>query len=238
MEKFQVANWNRQLKIRKVREEHAGVSISKLVARVLGRHEALLQTAEGLMDTPEGRSKGATLKKSKEEKRAIAAALPVANAMYLLYLEDKDDEQGSEKAHALKRFKTDYDALPGALTLAETRNVARQAKVPAMKKKLAEEADIDTVELAELDGANETFSQLLSAPKLAQEKGKTKRTALGTALKAADLFVESDLRPATKTMKGEAIPFRDALLEAMRIDDAASPDNGPDDVKPPTDPAG
>src|SRR5438477_5435186 len=44
--------------------------------------------------------------------------------------------------------------------------------------------------------------------------------------KAADLFVDSDLRPATKTMKGEAAGFRDALLAAMRIDDAASPGKG------------
>ncbi|WP_305005899.1 hypothetical protein [Hymenobacter aranciens] len=220
--------------------DHVGVPISKLVTRVLGRHEALLQTAEGLMDTPEGRSAGATLKKSKEKKRAIAAALPVANAMYLLYLEDEDDEQGSEKAHALKRFKTDYDGLPGALTLAETRNVAKQAAVPTMKTKLADEAEIDSEELGELDEANKAFSNLLTAPKLAREKGKTKRTALGTALKAADLFVDSDLRPATKTMKGEAAGFRDALLEAMRIDDAASPGKGPgpDEVKPTPAPAG
>lgn len=235
MEKFQVANWNRQLKIRKVRADYAGVPISKLVTRVLDRHEALLQTAEGLMDTPEGRSEGATLKKSKEEKRAIAAALPVANAMYLLYLEDEDDEQGSEKAHALKRFKTDYDVLPGALTLAETRNVAKQAQT--MKTKLADEADIDAKDLGELAKANDTFSKLLSAPKLAREKGKTKRTALGTALKAADLFIDSDLRPAAKTMKGEATDFRNALLEATRIDDAASPGKGPDEVKPTPDPA-
>jgi hypothetical protein len=236
MDKEQVANWNRHLKIRQVRKEHAGVPVSKLVTRVLDRHEALLQTAEGLMDTPEGRSEGATLKKSKEEKRAIAAALPVANAMYLLYLEDEADAQGSEKAHALKRFKTDYDALPGPLTLAETRNVARQAL--AMKTKLADEADIDADDLGELDKANQAFGELLTAPKLAREKGKTKRTALDTALKAADLFVESDLRPATKTMKGAAADFRDALLEAMRIDDAAGPDKGADDTKPTPDPAG
>ncbi len=160
----------------------------------------------------------ATLKKSAEEKRAIAAALPVANAFYLLYLEDETDPAASEKAHALRCNKTDYVALPAAMALAETRRVAQQAL--ALKAKLASDAGIAKPELDELTAANAAFGQLLAAPKLAIEAGKTNRTALGTALKATDKFVEAKLRPAIKTLSPAFAGLRAALLQAMRIDDA------------------
>lgn len=218
MEKEQVANWNRHLKVRKTRTDNFTVVLSPLVGRVLGRYETLLAEAEALMNTPAGRSQGATLKKSKEELRTIAAAMPVANALYLLYLEDDTDEKGSEKAYALRRNKSDYSTLPAALTLAEAKNVAQQAAPLAAK--LEAEAGIDTDDLKELDAAIASFANMLAAPKTAIATGKTKRTALGTALKAADRFIDTDLRPAIKTMKGAAAGLRDALLEALRIDDA------------------
>ncbi len=218
MEKPQVANWNRQLKVKSVYDAYAGPALPGLVLRVFGQHTALLQAATALMDGPEGRSKGATLKKSEEQQRAIAAALPVANALYLLYLEDETDAQASEKAHALRRNKTDYKALPAAVALTETRRVAQQAQT--LKTKLASDAGIGKPELDELAAANAAFKQLLAAPKLVIEAGKTNRTALGTALKAADKFVEAKLRPATKTLGLAFKGLREALLQALRIDDA------------------
>lgn len=119
MDKTQVTNWNRQLKIRKVRLDNASVPVSAVVQRVFDKHEALLATAEALLDSPVGRSQGATLKKSAEKKRAVAAALPITNALYLLYQEADDAPQ----AYALRRTKTGYAELPAALTLAETKNV-------------------------------------------------------------------------------------------------------------------
>ena len=218
MEKSQVANWNRQLKVKSVYDAYAGPALPGLVLRVFGQHTGLLQMATTLMGGPEGRSAGATLKKSAEEKRAIAAALPVANALYLLHLEDETDDQASEKAHALRRNKTDYVALPAAVALNETRRVAQQAL--ALKAKLASDAGIAKPELDELTAANTAFGQLLVAPKLAIEAGKTNRTALDTALKAADKFVEAKLRPATKTLGPAFKDLREALLQALRIDDA------------------
>ena len=224
MEKNQIANWNRQLKIQTVYDAYTGATLPPLVLRVFGQHTALLQMVTTLMGGPEGRSEGATLKKSAEEKRAIAAVLPVANALYLLHLEDETDDQASEKAHALRRNKTDYTALPAAVALAETRRVAQQAL--ALKTKLASDAGIAKPELDELGAANVAFGQLLAAPKLAIEAGKTNRTALDTALKAADLFVEAKLRPATKTLGTAFTGLREALLQAMRIDDAPGARHG------------
>ena len=218
MDKQQVANWERQLKIRKVAKANAGLALSPLSKRVLAGHEALLAKVQGLLDDPAGRSEGATLQKSKEEKRAVAAALPVANALYLLHREDKADEKGSEKAHALRRNKSDYD-MPAALALAETRNVAKQAK--AMEALLLSESEIEKDDLKELDAANMAFGDLLAAPKLAIEEGKTALKALGAALKAADKYVESDVRPMVKSVRRKFPDFAAALLEAMRIDDAA-----------------
>ena len=82
----------------------------------------------------------------------LRSALPVANALHLLYLEDEEDEQVSEKAYALRLNKSDYSALRGALALAETRNVAQQAQ--GKKDLLEKEADIDSKDLSELDEAN------------------------------------------------------------------------------------
>ena len=201
-----------------MRQAHSGPAVLGLVARVFAWHEELLTQLTTLMKNPAGRSEGATLQKSKQEKRAIAAALPVANALYLLHLEDEDDEQASEKAHALRRNKSAYSALPAALALAETRNVAQQAA--PLKKLLADEAGIGQAALDELTAANEAFSKLLAAPKVAIEAGKNNRSAVSAALKAADKFVEDKLRPAVRTLGDEYRELREALLQAMRIDDA------------------
>ncbi len=220
MDARETARWNGQLKIKKVRETYAATPVSKLVQRVFARHDALVAGIEDLISSPAGRSQGATLKKSAEELRAIAAALPVANALHALYLEDETDEQGSEKAYALRLNKTGYKALPAALSLAETRNVAKQAQT--MKAQLASEADIDQADLADLDDANRKFGNLLAAPKLAREAGKTQNKTVGDALKAAGVFVKTDLRQAAETFKKKHQDFYNALTEAIRIDDAAS----------------
>ena len=224
MDARETARWNGQLKIKKVRQTYADTPVSALVKRVFARHDALLAGIEDLISSPAGRSQGATLKKSAEELRAIAAALPVANALHALYLEDETDAQGSEKAYALRLNKTDYKALPAALSLAETRNVAKQAQT--MKDQLASEADIDQTDLDDLADANQKFGNLLAAPKLAREAGKTQNNAVGSALKAAGAFVKKDLRQAAETFKNKHKDFYNALKEAMRIDDAAGPDSG------------
>jgi hypothetical protein len=232
MDKKQTARWNRQLKIKQVRKDHAAVPVGGLVTRAFARHDALLSAADALMTSPAGRSAGATLQKSAEEKKMIAAVLPVANALHLLYLEDED----GEKAHALRLNKTDYQALPGALALAEVRNVAKQARAQA--KALDEEADLDKDDLDELDEAAEAFSGLLAAPKVAVESGKTTNIALDGALRAADQFVKKEFAAAVELLKRKQRPFYDALREAMRIDDAPGAREASDaDAKKPESPA-
>lgn len=214
MDKQQTARWNRQLKIKQVRTDYADTPVGALVTRRFVRHDELLAAADALMASPAGRSAGATLQKSTEEKKMIAAVLPFANALHLLYLEAEDDE----KAHALRLNKTDYNALPGALALAEVRNVMKQSLAQA--KPLAEEADLDKADLEELHEAAEAFSQLLAAPKVARETGKTTNTALDAALRAADQFVKKELTPAVELLKRKQAKFYNALREAMRVDDA------------------
>lgn len=225
MDKQQTARWNRQLKIKQVRKDHAATPVGGLVTRSFARHDELLTAADTLMASPAGRSEGATLQKSTEEKHMIAVVLPIANALHLLYLEAKDEE----KAHALRLNKTDYQALPGALALAEVRNVAKQARTRA--KPLAEEADLDKANLDELDEAAEAFSQLLTAPKVARETGKAANTALDAALRAADQFVKKEFSAAVELLKRKQPAFYAALREAMRVDDAPGA-RGTDDAKP------
>lgn len=226
MDKQQTARWNRQLKIKQVRKEHAAVPVGELVTRGFARHDALLTAADELMTSPAGRSEGATLQKSTEEKQMVAAVLPIANALHLLYLEAGD----GEKAHALRRNKTDYKALPGALALAEVRNVAKQAHAHA--KELDAEAEIDKADLDELDQAAEVFGQLLTAPKVAIETGKTTNTALDAALRAADQFVKNEFGATVELLKRKQPAFYNALREAMRIDDAPGARSAPDPKKP------
>ena len=215
MDKQQTARWNRQLKIKQVRQDHAATPVGGLVTRSFARHDELLTAADTLLTSPAGRSAGATLQKSAEEKQMIAAVLPLANALHLLYREAGD----GEKAHALRRHKTDYQALPGALALAEVRNVARQARANA--KALAAEADLDQADLDELDEAAAAYAQLLAAPKVARETGKATNSALDTALRAADQFVKLELTPAVELLRRKQPAFYTALREAMRVDDAA-----------------
>ena len=230
MNKDQTARWTRHLKLRQVRRDHAATPVPGVVARAFARHDALLTAADDLMTSPAGRSEGATLQKSTEQKQVVAVVLPIANALHLVYLEANE----VEKAHALRLLKSDYNALPGPLLLAEARNVARQARAhaPALDK----EAGLDAKDLAELDTANEAFNQLLTAPKVSIETGKTTHTALDTALRAADVFVKKELTPAVELLKRKQPKFYDALREAMRIDDAAGP-RTPGDTPPPAKPA-
>jgi hypothetical protein len=222
MDKRQTARWNRQLKIKQVRQDHATTPVGGLVTRSFARHDALLAAADTLMASPAGRSQGATRQKSSEEKKMIAAALPFANALHLLYLEAED----AEKAHALRLHKTAYEGLPGALALAEVRSVAQQARAQAVP--LAAEADLDQADLEELDAAAKAFASLLAAPKVARETGKTTNTSLDTALRAADQFVKTELTPAVELLKRKQPAFYAALREAMRVDDAP----GPRDAEP------
>jgi hypothetical protein len=214
MDKQQTARWNRQLKIKQVRKDHATTPVGGLVTRSFARHDELLKAADALMTSPAGRSEGATIQKSTEEKQMIAAVLPIVNALHLLYLEAEE----VEKAHALRLNKTDYQALPGALALAEVRNVVKQARANA--KDLAAEADLDQADLDELNETAEAFSQLLTAPKVARETGKATNTALDTALRAADQFVKAELTPAVELLKRKQPAFYAVLREAMRVDDA------------------
>ena len=214
MDKHQTARWKRQLKIKQVRQDYAATPVSGLVSRAFARHDALLATADDLMTSPAGRSEGATRKKSTEEKRVVAVVLPIANALHLLYLEAEDEE----KAQALRLLKSDYNALPGPLLLAEARNVAQQARANA--KALADDADLTKADLDELDAATAAFDALLTAPKLAREAGKTTHTALDAALRAADVFVKKELTPAVELIKRKQTAFYNSLREAMRIDDA------------------
>lgn len=214
MDKQQTARWNRQLKLKQVRKDYAAAPVGGLVTRAFARHDELLAAADALMASPAGRSQGATLQKSAEEKNVIAVVLPIANALHLVYLEAND----AEKAHALRLNKTDYQALPGALALAEARNVARQARANAPA--LAAEAELNAADLDELDAANAAFDALMTAPQVARETGKTTNTALDAALRAADLYVKQALAPAVETLKRKQPAFYDALREAMRIDDA------------------
>ncbi|MDB5268318.1 MAG: hypothetical protein JWP58_1358 [Hymenobacter sp.] len=231
MNKQQTARWNRQLKIKQVRQDHPDATVGGLVTRAFARHDALLATADALMTTPAGRSTGATLKKSTEEKHLVEVVLPFANALHLLYLETGD----VEKAHALRLFKNDYEALAGALLLAETRNVAQQAA--DHDQVLAEEADLDLADRKELDAANTAFAGLLAAPKVAIETGKTANADLRAALRAADVFVKKELTPAVELLKRKQPKFYNALREAMRVDNAPGP-RGTDDAAPaPNNPA-
>ncbi len=214
MDKQQTARWNRQLKIKQVRQAYAAVPVGALVARVFARHDELLATADALMTSPAGRTLGATIQKSAQQKQAIALALPLANALHLLYLEAED----AEKAHALRRTKTDYTSLPAALILAETRNVAQQARAHAQQ--LATEANLDATDLDQLDAANAAFAAGLTAPQVARETGKTRNTTLDAALRAADVFVKAELAPAVETLKLKQPEYYAALQQAMRIDDA------------------
>ena len=214
MDKPQTARWNRQLKLKQVRQDFAATPVGPLMARKFARHDALLQAADDLMSTPAGRSQGATLKKSVEEKNTVAQVLPFANALHLLYLEAGE----AEKAHALRLKKSDYMALPAALVLAEARNVAQQAR--ALAKPLADDAGLDQADLDGFDRTMAAFAQVMAAPKVAIEAGKNTNTALDAALSAADLFVKTELAAAMETIKGKNRPFYDALLQAMRIDDA------------------
>ena len=232
MDKQQTARWNRQLKLKQVRKDHAATPVAGLVARAFAHHDALLATADDLMTSPAGRSAGATLKKSTEEKRVVAVVLPVANGLHLLYLEAGDEE----KAHALRRLKSDYNALSGALLLAEARNVAKQARANA--KALAAEADLDKADLDELDEANGALDTLMTAPKVAIETGKTTNTALDAALRAADKYVKEKLTPAVELLKRKQPKFYDALREAMRIDDAPGARGSGDTAPAPGKPAG
>ena len=232
MDKQQTARWKRQLKLRQVRQDHAATPVSGLVSRAFARHDALLAAADDLMTSPAGRSAGATLKKSTEEKRVVAVVLPIANALHLLYLEAEDEE----KAHALRLFKSDYNALPGPLLLAEARNVAKQARTNA--KALATDADLDKADLDELDEAIGAFAALMTAPKVAIETGKNANTALDAALRAADVYVKEKLTPAVELLKRKQLKFYAALRAAMRIDDAPGA-RGSGDVAPtPGKPAG
>ena len=232
MDKQQTARWNRQLKLKQVRQDHAATPVSGLVARAFARHDALLATATDLMTSPAGRSEGATLKKSAEEKHVVAVVLPIANALHLLYLEAEDEE----KAHALRLLKSDYNALPGALLLAEARNVAQQARANA--EVLATEADLDKPDLDELDEAIGAFDGLLTAPKVSIETGKNAHTALDAALRAADVYVKAKLTPAVELLKRKQPTFYDALRAAMRIDDAPGARGSGDAVPTPATPAG
>ena len=234
MDKHQTARWNRQLKLKQVRQDYAATPVSGLVSRAFARHDALLAAADDLMTSPAGRSAGATLKKSTEEKRVVAVVLPIANALHLLYLEAEDEE----KAHALRLLKSDYNALPGPLLLAEARNVAKQARANA--KALAAEAEFDKADLDELDEANEALKGLMTAPKVTIETGKNANTALDAALRAADVYVKEKLAPAVEVLKRKHPQFYEALRAAMRIDDAPGA-RGSGDVAPtpgkPTGPA-
>ena len=228
MDKQQTARWNRQLKIKQVRQDFAATPVSLLLKRKFARHDALLHTADDLMTTPAGRSEGATLQKSTEEKRVIAEVLPFANALHLLHLEGEE----AEKAHALSRNKTDYTALPGPLLLAEARNVAKQAHANASL--LASDADLDQTDLDTLDVAIAAYAKLMAAPKVAIETGKNTNTSLGEALRAADDFVKTELAPAAATIKRKHRQFYDALIQAMRIDDApGARGTGPTPPTPP-----
>ena len=221
--KLQTARWTRQLKIRQVRRDHAATPVPGVVARAFARHDALLAAADDLMTSPAGRSEGATRQKSTEQKQLVAVVLPIANALHLVYLEAGD----VEKAHALRLFKTDYNALPGPLLLAEARNVATQARANAPA--LDQEAGLDQADLDELDAAAAAFDQLLTAPKVAIETGKSTLTALGAALRTADEFVKKELTPAVELLKRKEPAFYAALREAMRIDDAPGA-RGPGDA--------
>ena len=226
MDKQQTARWKRQLKLKQVRQDFAATPVSGLVSRAFARHDALLATADDLMTSPAGRSTGATLKKSTEEKRVVTLVLPVANALYLLYLEAEDEE----KAHALRLLKSDYNSLPGTLLLAEARNVAKQARANA--KALADEADIDKADLDELDAAIGAFDKLMTAPKVSIENGKNTNTALDAALRAADKYVKEKLTPTVELLSRKQPKFYEALRTAMRIDDAPGA-RGSGDAAPP-----
>lgn len=228
MDKPQTARWNRQLKIKQVRQDFAATPVAALVARKFTRHDELLKAADDLMSAPTSKSRGATLKKSEEENKVMAQAMPFANALHLLYLEAGEDE----KAHALLRNKSDYTALPGALVLAEGRKVSKQAH--ALAQTLAADADLNTADLKALDGAIDAFGKVIAAPKVAIEAGKNTNTALDAALSAADLFVKMELTPALETLKGKNRKFYDALKQAIRIDDAPGA-HGP--ATPPAKPA-
>ncbi len=214
MDKTQTARWNRQLKIKQVRQDHAATPVGPLVARKFARHDDLLAVADELMATPAGRSAGATLQKSAEEKHLVQLVLPFANALHLLHGEADEDE----KAHALRLKKSDYTALPAALVLAEARNVATQAHASATL--LASDADLTKADLIALDAALAAFASLLTAPKVAIEAGKNTHTALTAALRAADVFVKAELAPAVETLKRKQPALYAALIQAMRIDDA------------------
>lgn len=232
MDKQQTARWKRQLKLKQVRQDYAATPVAGLVQRAFARHDELLQAADDLMTTPAGRSEGATLKKSTEEKRVVAVVLPIANALHLLYLETGN----AEKAQAVRVLKSDYTALSGPLLLAEARNVAKQARANA--KALATDADLDKADLDELDEASEAFAALLTAPKVAIETGKTTNAALDAALRAADAYVKETLTPAVELLKRKQPAFYEALRAAMRIDDAPGPRDSGDVAPTPGKPTG
>lgn len=235
MDKREVARWNRHLKIKKVRQDHAAVSVGALVQRRFARHDELVAAVQTQLDSPAGRTEGATRQKSAEETRVIAQVLPVVNALYLVYLDSTEtDDKALEKAHALRRTKSDYTALPAALVLAEARNVARQAAPLAAK--LAE-ANLDADDLRELNEAIAAFDRYMAAPQVSRASGKTSTSTLSAALLAADQFIKAELRPAVETLKPKQPAFYQALIEAMRIDDApGARGNGDDEPTPPAGP--
>ena len=108
--------------------------------------------------------------------------------------------------------------------------MARQAR--AHDKALAVEADLDSADLDELDEANAAFSNLMTAPKVSIEAGKTANEALDTALRTADTFVKETLAPAIETLKRKQPRFYEALRAAIRIDDAPGTRGSDDGAAP------
>ena len=215
MNRIQNARLNRHQKYRQVLAESAAevatVPAFADLAAEYGQYLDLLLPALGAQQGTT--SQGATETKADHGAALVPALVRHASALMLLLKK----EGNLEAARGLHIHRSDYTRLSGPALAAEAAHVAQAARqrLPDLPR-----YGITPAHVAALDADVAAFTAALPGPKVSIERHKVSTATFRNALKAADNFLNEDLKAGAELL-ADAHPLLYARLkEARRIDDA------------------
>ena len=216
MNRIQNARLNRHQKYRLVLAEAAAevasVPAFADLAAEYGQYLDLLLPALGAQQGTN--SQGATETKADHGAALVPALVRHASALMLLLKK----EGNLEAARGLHIHRSDYTRLGGPALAAEAAHVAQAARqrLPDLAR-----AGITPADVAALDADVAAFTVALPGPKVSIERRKIGTATFRNALKAADDFLNEDLKAGAELLANAHPLLYARLQEARRIDDAA-----------------
>jgi hypothetical protein len=214
MDKDQFARLQRHRKVQQVLIDNAAVVVTvPAFARLATQYQQRLALLDGAAQKNAVTSEGATLAKGAAGLALIGRLVKAANALYLLY-KAEDDQQEAAKLH---RRASDYTNMRDLQLATEATDLSKRLTARQADLKDYNVAAADVTALA-ADAAS--FSSLLTAPQLAIDDAKIKGTTATATLNGLNLFLKDELRSGMELLKDTHPEMYQALREASQVDDA------------------